>query len=204
MKKNIFFTPGPAALYPGADQYLKQALEEHIPSISHRSNQFRSIYQDTFETLKNLLNLPEGFAVLFTGSATEIWERIVMNCVEEHSFHLVNGSFSKRFYNAAVQLKKDAQKFEVPLGQGFDLSEIDFFYKTELIALTHNETSAGVCMPVADIHQIKDEHPNKIIAVDMVSSAPYPNLDFNKVDMAFFLCTKRFWFTCWLRCMDYS
>ena len=119
MKKNIYFTPGPAAIYPGVEQHLSKAFEEHIPSISHRSNQFRSIYQDAFETLKNLFDIPEGFAILFTGSATEIWERIAMNCIEEHSFHLVNGSFSKRFYNTALQLKKNAQKYELPLGEGF-------------------------------------------------------------------------------------
>ena len=47
-------------------------------------------------------------------------------------------------------------------------------------------------MPVADIHRIKDEHPNRLVAVDMVSSAPYPKLDFNKIDMAYFSVQKGF------------
>ncbi|MDX2302276.1 MAG: aminotransferase class V-fold PLP-dependent enzyme [Microscillaceae bacterium] len=192
MSKKIFYTPGPSGLYPGLEKHLQKALEEHIPSISHRSNHFRGIYQDTFETLKSLFNIPQGFAVLFTGSATEIWERIIMSCVEEHSFHLVNGSFSQKFHETAQQLRKNAHKIEVPMGEGFELNTLEVFYKSELIALTHNETSTGVSMPTEDIHRLKEMNPNKLLAVDMVSSAPYPQLDFNKIDMAFFSVQKGF------------
>lgn len=192
MKRKIFFTPGPAAIYPGVEQFMQEAFEQQITSISHRSNTFRSIYQDTFEHLKALLSIPEGFAILFTGSATEIWERIMMNCVAESSLHLVNGSFSKRFYQTAQLLHKSAHKVEAPLGEGFEPNKIQVDYKAELIALTHNETSMGVAMPSEDIHSFREAYPNRIIAVDMVSSAPYPNLDFQKVDTAFFSVQKGF------------
>lgn len=192
MSKLLYFTPGPAALYPGVSDFLNQALEEQIPSISHRSNAFRTIYQDTFEALKALLDLPEGSAVFFTGTATEIWEKLLLNCVEESSFHLVNGSFSRKFWDAAHHLKKPAIAQEVAFGQGFQVDELDVDYKCDFIALTQNETSAGVQMPVEDIHQIKDRYPSRLISVDMVSSAPYPALDFNKIDSAYFSVQKAF------------
>lgn len=161
-------------------------------SISHRSKQFKAIYQYSYEQLKALLAIPDNFAVLFTGSATEIWERILQSCVQEESFHLVNGSFSKRFYEFAGELGKRAHKLEAPFGKGFDVGEIEIPAAAELVCLTHNETSSGVSMPVTDIHTLKKKYPDKLFAIDIVSSAPYPDLDFSLIDSAFFSVQKGF------------
>ena len=48
------------------------------------------------------MNIPEDNGIFFTGSATEIWERLIQNTVEHESFHLVNGSFSKKFYDFSI------------------------------------------------------------------------------------------------------
>jgi phosphoserine aminotransferase len=192
VSQKIYFTPGPAQLYPSVEAHLKQALWEDIPSISHRSNQFRSIYQDTVEALRELLGLPDNFAILFTGSATEVWERLLQNCVEETSFHLVNGEFSKKFYEFGHLLQKKSLKQEVEVGKGFEVADIQVDYKAELIAVVHNETSTGVVTPEADIQQIKQKNPQRLVAVDMVSSAPYPQLDYRLVDSAYFSVQKAF------------
>jgi phosphoserine aminotransferase len=192
VSQKIYFTPGPAQLYPTAEAHLKQALWDDIPSISHRSNQFRVIYQDTVEALKQLLGLPDNYAVLFTGSATEIWERLMQNCVEETSFHLVNGEFSKKFYEFGALLGKKALKQEVEVGKGFEVNDIQVDYKAELVAVVHNETSTGVITSEADIHQIKQQNSKRLVVVDMVSSAPYPQLDFKLIDSAYFSVQKAF------------
>jgi phosphoserine aminotransferase len=192
MNPKTFFTPGPAAMYPTFYQHLTQALADDIPSISHRSNQFRSIYQDTFEALKELFNLPDGFGVFFTGSATEIWERLLQNCVEDTSFHLVNGAFSSKFHEFAELLQRTALKQEVEFGKGFSIEDIKIDYKAELIAFTHNETSSGVMTSPDTIQHIKAQNPNRLVVVDMVSSAPYPTFDFNQIDSAFFSVQKAF------------
>ncbi|MDJ1499347.1 aminotransferase class V-fold PLP-dependent enzyme [Xanthocytophaga agilis] len=188
----VFFTPGPAQLYPTFESHVQQAIREQIGSISHRSKQFRGIYQFAVEQLRELLNIPADRAILFSGSATEIWERIIQNCAEKETTHFVNGSFSKRFYEFSVELGKKAQKFEAPFGQGFDITRHTVSDSSELICLTHNETSSGVSMPLADIHYFKKTYPGKIVAVDVVSSAPYPDLDWSLVDTAFFSVQKAF------------
>jgi phosphoserine aminotransferase len=192
VSRKVFFTPGPAHLYPTYENHLKSALDAQIPSISHRSNQFRSIYQDTFESLKELFNLPDGYAILFTSSATEIWERLIQNCVEESSFHLVNGEFSRKFYEFAGLLGKKAHRQEAVFGEGFELDKVEIDYKSELIAVVHNETSSGVAMPEADIHALKAKNSKRLVVVDMVSSAPYPRLDFSQIDSAYFSVQKAF------------
>jgi phosphoserine aminotransferase len=187
-----YFTPGPAELFPTVQKHYEKAFELQLGSISHRSATFRSIYQHTVEQLRILLGVPNESAILFTSSATEIWERIIQNTVEHESYHLVNGSFSQKFYDFSSQLGNFAHKFEKPFGEGFDYAECEIPQYAELICTTANETSSGVQMRPADIHKLKRSHKDKIIAVDMVSSAPYPDLDLSLVDTAFFSVQKSF------------
>ncbi|MBI4080824.1 MAG: alanine--glyoxylate aminotransferase family protein [Candidatus Levybacteria bacterium] len=73
---------------------------------------------------------------------------------------------------------------------GFDISAIPS--DTELLCFTQNETSTGVAIPMEDIYQIKKQHPEKLIALDIVSSAPYVTIDFSKIDITFFSVQKGF------------
>ncbi len=191
-RKNIYFTAGPAELYPKFENFLQEAIDEQLGSISHRSQRFRDIYKFTDEQLRILMNIPEGSAILFTGSASEVWERILLNIVQSDSFHLVNGSFSEKFYKYAKSLNRNAHIQEKPLGEGFNLDEINVPASAELICTTHNETSTGVMTSTDTIHALKKVNPDKFVAVDMVSSAPYPILDYSFVDTAFFSVQKAF------------
>jgi phosphoserine aminotransferase len=187
-----YFTPGPAELYPTVEKHYNDAFNMQLGSISHRSAQFRKIYQHTVEQLRILLNIPDTSGIFFLGSATEIWERIIQNTVEHESYHLVNGSFSSKFQDFSSQLHKFAHKFEKPFGEGFDYQEIEVPQYAELICCTANETSSGVQMRPQDIQKLKRSHRDKILAVDMVSSAPYPDLDLDLIDTAFFSVQKSF------------
>jgi phosphoserine aminotransferase len=191
MQSKINFTPGPSQLYFTVEDHIRVAFREGVPSLSHRSKQFEGFYKDTVDGLRQLLNLPSGYEIYFTGSATEIWERLIQNLVEETSCHLVNGSFSKRFYETAQQLGRKPSKIEVKNGSGFTDSII-IPDGTELIAATHNETSTGVSMPLDFIYDLKAAHPNAILAVDAVSSLPFPDFDYTKLDSVFFSVQKGF------------
>jgi phosphoserine aminotransferase len=162
------------------------------PSISHRSGDFKKIYQHTDEQLRELLQIPAEHAIMFTGSASEIWERIILNLTELETFHLVNGSFSKKFYEYSMALDRHAHILEKPMGEGFSYGEIDVPEYAELIAVTQNETSTGVQMREPDIHKLKRSNADKLVAVDIVSSAPIPDLDMRLIDTAFFSVQKSF------------
>ncbi len=192
MSNKIYFTPGPTGLYPTVSQHIHKAIEDDVCAISHRSKKYEAIHQAAVENLKQLLELPSGFHVFFTGSATEIWDRTLENCVEESSFHLVNGSFSKRYYETALELNKKATCTEVPFGEGFDLSKIEVPKGVEMICLTHNETSSGVSLVVDDIKHIRKNNPEALIAVDSVSSVPYPKYDWGQIDTLLFSVQKGF------------
>lgn len=192
MKKPSFLTPGPSQLYFTVEGHLKQALREHVCEISHRSKAFQHIVRHCTEQLRELMNIPAHYHIVFTGSATEVWERLIQNTVAHSSYHLVNGSFSKKFHEFSALLGRQAHKLEVPLGQGFELADIQVPPDAELICITHNETSTGVAVPLADIYALRQAHPDKLIAVDAVSSAPYPAFDFEQIDSLFFSVQKCF------------
>jgi phosphoserine aminotransferase len=190
MTHHVNFTPGPSQLYFTVADHAREAFKAGIPSLSHRSKLFEQISFEATDGLRQLLNIPATHSIFFTSSATEIWERVIQNLVEERSFHLVNGSFSKRFYEIALQLNKKAEKIEVKEGHGFD--DTISVPETELIAVTHNETSTGVSLPVDTIYKLKEKNPKALLIVDAVSSLPYPQFDFSRLDAVFFSVQKGF------------
>lgn len=190
--KKIFFIPGPSELYPTVEKHYLNGFKDQIASISHRSRQFQEIYQDLVAGLKNLLAIPSDYHVFIVGSGTEAMERIIQNCVEHYSYHFVNGAFSKRFFTTAQEIGKKPEKLEVSQGQGFDFESIDIPDNAELLCFTHNETSTGVMIPAEYIHKVAKQYPDKLIAVDAVSSAPYGGLDYQLLDIVFFSVQKLF------------
>lgn len=189
MIPKINFTPGPSQLYFTVEDHVKKAFRDRIPSLSHRTKEFEAISKQATEGLRELLNVPLNYHLVFCASATEIFERIIQNLVEDTSHHLVNGAFSKKFFETATQLNKKATQTESKLGEGFGEIKIP---STELIALTQNETSSGLSMPMDYLNSFRDKNPNSLIAVDAVSSLPYPQFDFSKVDSVFFSVQKGF------------
>jgi len=193
MNNKIYFTPGPSELYPTVPQHLQEAMLQKIGSISHRSQQFKDIYKHAEEGLRQLLQLPDNFEILFLSSANEIWERAIQNTVEQESFHLVNGSFSKRFYEIARELGRQASKYEAPFGQGFDVDNLEIPDSAELVAVVQNETSSGAATPVSEINKIRAKsNPEALVFVDAVSSMPHPAFDYRQIDSVYFSVQKGF------------
>lgn len=188
--KKYYLTPGPSELYFTVPDHLKEALQQNIMSISHRGKTFQELCKFTIEQVRILLNVPPDFYIVFTSSATEVWERAIQNCVENHSFHFVNGSFSKRFKEFAELLQKKVTVYEVPHGEGFDIDKAIIPSDAEMICITQNETSSGVCFPLEDIAALRKRYPEPLIVVDAVSSVPYPAFDFQHIDSVFFSVQK--------------
>jgi len=98
--------------------------------------------------LSTLFELPEDWEiVLGNGGSTIFWDALTFGMIRERSQHLVFGEFSSKFAKAAVAAPHlgDPEIIEAEVGGhpvGATASDVDFY------ALTHNETSTGVAMPV--------------------------------------------------------
>ena len=190
MSQKVFFTPGPTQLYFTVPDHLKAALREDVMSISHRSKAFEKLFATARERVSELLNLPPGYDLYFTGSANEIWERVVQNLIRQHSHHFINGAFAQKFHQFALEYQKDALATTANDGWPFDHLEVSG--ESELIAVTLNETSTGFMLEQEAIDQLREKYPEKLIAVDGVSAFPSVSFDFSKTDTAYFSVQKSF------------
>ena len=190
MKGTTTFAVGPSQIYFTVEDHIRQAFREGIPSISHRSPEFENIFRSTTESIRALLNVPSDFYLFFTSSATEVWERASQNLIDKTSYHFVNGSFSQRFYETAMQLDKKATAYVVDTGKGFESPEAPD--GTELIAMIANETSTGVTTGNDFIAQVRQKNPKALIIVDAVSALPYQDIDFTVIDSCYVSVQKGF------------
>ena len=188
----IYFTAGPTETFPTLPAHMQKAMEDRIGSISHRGKEFKRIYEAAVTGLRTLLNIPAGHDIFFLSSATECWERIIENCVAGSSHHLVTGAFGAKFFDAAIALKKKSTQSRVPDGEGFYIDQITIPHEAELIAVTHNESATGVIMPPDAISKLAKKYPDKLLAVDCVSSLPYVDLDYGPLDAVYVSVQKGF------------
>ena len=186
-----YFTCGPTEIYPDTGKWIQEAVDQKLFSITHRGKEFENIFESCVRELKKLMNIPDSHSIFFMSSATECMERIIENLVEDKSAHFVNGAFAERFYKTVIELKKSPYLFSAEWGKGNDLT-VDIPDDTELICITQNETSTGAASPMEEIYSLKEKYPDKLIAIDIVTSAPYVAIDFTKIDMAFFSVQKGF------------
>lgn len=188
----IYFTAGPSQIYPTVPQHLQRAVADGILSISHRGSGFMDIYAAMERGLRAVLAVPDNYGVFVFSSATEIWERLALNCVARESFHLVNGSFSASFADIVQRTGKRAGIHQVADGVGFDVNQIEIPDSAELVAAIANESSTGVMMPPEDIAALRQRYPEKLIVVDAVSAVPTWRVDISQLDGLYFSVQKGF------------
>jgi len=186
-----YFTPGPSGLYYTVEQHAKKALRSGIASISHRGAEFKDIYKQVDSNLRELLGLPDNYTILFTNSATEVWDLSTESLVREKSLHIVNGAFSEKFYKVVNNSEKEALLASSEWGS-FPHIDYSLVKQADHIAITHNETSTGVSTPLETIYKIREGNPEAIISVDAVSSLPNLDIDYSKIDSLYVSVQKCF------------
>lgn len=190
--KKVYFTVGPSQVYPTLYKHINRALAEDVPSMNHRGEVFKKLFNEASEDLKKLFNVPESYQIFFVSSALESMERTIQGCVEKYSFHVVTGSFGKTWAKYATQLGKKVTKLETKFGEGVGISNLEVSQNAELICLTQNDTSTGIWIPPQDIEALKKKYPNKLLALDLVSSVPFVDINYKFADVTFFSVQKGF------------
>ena len=192
MDKKIYFTPGPSQLSEGVSDYIKEAIDNDICSISHRSEEFKDIYKKADMGVRGVLNVPDDYQVFFLSSATEAMERVVQNCVLDKSFHLVGGVFGNRFYQTAIDYGKHAHIHKIESDKGFSIKDADIPEGTEVICVTQCETSTGGIVPNEVIRSMYQSHPDTLTILDAVSGVPHMDIDWSVTHGAFLSVQKGF------------
>ncbi len=192
MKQQLYFTPGPSQMYPTVESHVKNAFTEGIPSLSHRSKAFEKMYQEAKENLFELLDVSAEYQILFTTSATAIWDILSLNAIEKKGAHMVNGSFSQRFFETTLEWGKQSRSISISEGESFSVVDLKTAPDEEILGLILNETSTGVSMPSSFISEIRHQSPHALIVADGVSAFPHYKIDFKCIDAAYFSVQKGF------------
>ena len=141
------FGCGPSKIRPEALSSLA-ALGASILGTSHRQKAVKNVVGRVRTGLSSLFNLPDGYeVVLGNGGSTAFWDIATFGLIEKKSQHLSFGEFSSKFASAAKEapfldeptvIKSEPGSHPLPVAEA----------GVDVYALTHNETSTGVAMPI--------------------------------------------------------
>lgn len=179
---------------PGPTEVRAELLRECArPMIGHRSGAFAALHDAIDPHLRLAFGLeaasPSQVAV-HTTSATGLMEGC-LHGVGKRVLCVVNGSFSKRWFEIARTLGLDAVALTRPFGEAATPEEIERALVErgpfDALTLISNETSSGVRTPLAPVGTMMRRHAGTLLLVDVVSYLAAAPVDFdsNGIDFAF-------------------
>ncbi len=134
--------------------------------------------------LAELFALPDGYEIMLgNGGTTVFWDAATFGLIDRRSQHLVFGEFSSKFAVAAAAAPhlEDPTLVEAEPGTRPEaLAEVGI----DLYALTQNETSTGVAMPLERPEGVSAD--DALVAVDATSAAGGMRWDPTQVDVYYF------------------
>jgi phosphoserine aminotransferase len=181
------FGCGPSKIRPEALAALA-ASGTSILGTSHRQKPVKNVVHNIREGLGSLFQLPDGYeVVLGNGGSTAFWDIATFGLIEKKSQHLVFGEFSSKFAAAAKEapfledptvIKTEPGSHPVAVAE----DGIDVY------ALTHNETSTGVAMPI----KRPAGTDGALVLVDATSAAGGLEVEAKEFDTYYFAPQKSF------------
>jgi phosphoserine aminotransferase len=182
------FGSGPSKVRPEQLAALAESGGTYL-GTSHRQAPVRSLVRRIREGLTTLFSLPDGYqVVLGNGGTTAFWEVAAFGLVHRRSQHLSFGEFSAKFarVTAAAPWLEAPDVIESPPGTHPQPRAEDGI---DTYALTHNETSTGVAMPV---RRVPGADPDALVIVDATSGAGGLPVDAGETDVYYFAPQKNF------------
>ena len=182
------FGCGPSKVRPEQLAALARSGGAYL-GTSHRQAPVRSLVQRIREGMADLFSIPNDYmVVLGNGGTTAFWEIAAFGLIDHKAQHLSFGEFSSKFakVTAAAPWLDAPTVIESPAGthpQPRSEEGIDTY------ALTHNETSTGVAMPVGRVAEADDD---ALVIVDATSGAGGLPVRASEIDVYYFAPQKSF------------
>ena len=176
------FGSGPAKIRPEQLAALARSGSAYL-GTSHRQPPVRSLVHRIRAGLAELFSLPAGYTVVLgNGGTSAFWDAAAFGLVRGHAQHLSFGEFSAKFAavtGRAPWLSAPTVVQAAPGSHPAPWAEPG----TDVYALTHNETSTGVAMPV---RRVPGADPGALILVDATSAAAGLPVQAGEFDVYYF------------------
>ncbi len=165
------------------------AAGQCLLGTSHRQAPVRNLVQRVREGLATLFGLPDDYLVVVgNGGTTAFWESAAFGLISSKAQHLSFGEFSSKFAKVtklAPWLAEPSVITAEPGSHPLPAAEAD----VDAYALTHNETSTGVAMP---IRRVTGADKAALVLVDATSAAGGIAVDPAEFDAYYFAPQKCF------------
>ena len=191
MSRVYNFAAGPAVL---PEEVLKEAADEmldyngtgmSVMEMSHRSKDFEVIIQDAERNLRELMNIPNNYKVLFLqGGASMQFAMVPMNLMKNRvADYIITGQWAKKAYNEAKKYGKvnaiasseDKTFTYIP-----DCSDLPISEDADYVYICHNNTIYGTT------YKTEPNTKGKILVADMSSDILSQPVDVSKYGMIYF------------------
>jgi phosphoserine aminotransferase len=181
------FGCGPSKIRDAALDNLSEKGRS-ILGTSHRQKAVKNVVGEIRSGLTKLFALPDGYeVVLGNGGSTAFWDIATFGLIGERSQHLTFGEFSAKFASAAKAapfLQDPSVISSEPGSHPLPKPEAGI----DVYALTHNETSTGVAMPIKRPEGIGEA----LVLVDATSAAGGLSVSAKEFDTYYFAPQKSF------------
>ena len=164
------------------------ATGSSILGTSHRQKPVKAVVNRVRTGLASLFSLPQGYeVVLGNGGSTAFWDIATFGLIESRSQHLVFGEFSSKFAAAANEAPFLGQPTVIKSEPGsHPVAQTE--KGIDVYALTQNETSTGVAMPILR----PANTDGALVLVDATSAAGGLMVDAKEFDTYYFAPQKSF------------
>jgi phosphoserine aminotransferase len=180
------FGSGPSKVRPEQLAALADSGATYM-GTSHRQRPVKSLVGRVRSGLASLFSLPEGYDVLLSnGGSTTFWDVAAFGLVRDKSQHVTFGEFSSKF----AQVTKNAPWLDEPsiLSSEPGTHPVPVAEDgVDVYALTQNETSTGVAMPIKRVGG-----DDSLVLVDATSGAGGLPVDVAETDVYYFAPQKCF------------
>lgn len=163
--ETLLMLPGPVPI----PERVRAAMARQ--AINHRGAEFGDAYADIVRVLKQLFGT-SGTPLVISGSGTAGMEAAVANFGKGLKMaHLINGKFGERMYTIGQRYASESRPIESEWGTPLDLERLTAALEEgcEAVTMVHNETSAGILNPGAEIGKICREY-DALFIMDGVTS----------------------------------
>lgn len=168
------FSAGPSVL---PEVVLKQAAEEmldyngtgmSVMEMSHRSKAYEEIIETAEQDLRDLLNIPDNYKVLFLqGGASQQFAAVPMNLMKNKvADYIITGQWAKKAYEEAKiygQANAIASSADKTFSYIPDCSDLNISENADYVYICHNNTIYGTAF-----HELPNTK-GKILVADMSS-----------------------------------
>ncbi len=170
MSRVYNFSAGPAVL---PEEVLKEAAEEmlnyrgcgmSVMEMSHRSKMFQQIIDEAEQDLRDLMNIPDNYKVLFLqGGASQQFAAVPMNLMKNgKAAYIITGQWAKKAYQEA-QKYGDAVAVASSADKTFsyipDCTDLDIPEDADYVYICQNNTIYGTVY-----HELPNTKGHELVA----------------------------------------